>query len=66
VATSCDPADINYNLCLAITDRMADDSHRLDLAWWGVWGVVGLLLVLIIVPMWLSAWGFERKVAGHG
>ncbi|HEY8723502.1 MAG TPA: hypothetical protein VIL92_06535 [Gaiellaceae bacterium] len=42
-----------------------DDSHRLDLMWWGVWGVVGLLLVLVLAPFWRSAWGLEGKL-GRG
>lgn len=44
----------------------ADDEHRLDLMWWGVWAFVGLQLVQMIVPLWLGAWGWERKVGGNG
>lgn len=60
--TGCDPADINYNLCMALTDRMAEDSQRLQLLWWGVWALVGLTLVLLIAPLFFRAWSFEAKI----
>lgn len=62
MATACDSADINYNLCMAITDRMAEEQVRLDLAWYGAWAIVGLLLVLIVVELWRRAWNFEGKI----
>jgi hypothetical protein len=36
-----------------------DATQRLDLLWWGVWGLVGLTLVLIFAPAWRRAfqWG---------
>jgi hypothetical protein len=40
----------------------ADDSHRLDLVWWGVWGTIGLLLVLIISAAWFRAWALDSKL----
>jgi hypothetical protein len=37
----------------------SDATQRLDLLWWGVWGLVGLTLVLIFAPAWRRAfqWG---------
>lgn len=43
----------------------ADDAHRLDLLWWGIWGLIGLQLVALVVPFWRSAWGLEGKL-GRG
>lgn len=37
----------------------ADDAHRLDLAWWGMWALVGLVLVLLIAPRWFRAFSLE-------
>lgn len=36
-----------------------DDAHRLDLAWWGMWALVGLVLVLIVAPRWYAAFNLE-------
>jgi len=60
--TACDPGDINYNLCLAITDRMADQQVRIDLVWYGTWATVGLILVLMVVDLWRRGWNFEGKI----
>jgi hypothetical protein len=38
----------------------ANASDRLDLAWWGVWAVAGLLLALIVAPMFTSSFRFLR------
>lgn len=35
----------------------AEDSHKLDLVWWGVWGMLGLMLVLIMAPRWFRVFG---------
>ncbi len=32
----------------------AGDRDRLDLAWWGIWGMVGLILVLLVAPSFSS------------
>lgn len=42
------------------TSSSPDVLDRLDLMWWGVWAVAGLLLVLVIAPLWSRAWGFWR------
>lgn len=39
----------------------SEDSDRLDRAWLGVWAGAGLLLVLLIVPAWQTAWRFLRE-----
>lgn len=59
--TSCDPADINFNLCQVLVDRLADQQDRLDLIWWGAWAVAGLLLALLIAPLWLRTWRSWRE-----
>lgn len=33
----------------------AADRERLDLSWWGVWAVGGLLLVVVLAPRWFAA-----------
>jgi hypothetical protein len=38
-----------------------EDSHRLDLVWWGLWGLVGLALVSMIAERWYRAWSIESK-----
>lgn len=38
----------------------ADTGSRLDLTWWGVWALGGLMLTLIIAPMWQRAWKWWR------
>jgi hypothetical protein len=37
-----------------------DDQTRMDLTWWGVWAVAGLVLVLLIAPDFRSSWRFWR------
>ena len=34
-------------------------SNRLDLAWWGEWAVVGVLLAMLVAPAWRAVfpWG---------
>jgi hypothetical protein len=39
----------------------AADRQRLDLMWWGMWGLVGLTLVLLFSSKWHSAWRFLRE-----
>lgn len=39
----------------------APDRERLDLAWYGMWAVVGLLLVLLVSQKWYGAWRFLRE-----
>lgn len=58
--TSCDSADINYNLCQVLVDRIAEQQQRLDLVWWGVWGAIGLLLVLVVASVWFRSWRMLR------
>lgn len=38
-----------------------DDRERLDLIWWGVWGTVGFLAVLLFAQKWHVAWRFMRE-----
>lgn len=43
------------------------DRERLDLAWWGIWGIVGLMLVGLFAPQWQRAFAFWRgNVLGRG
>lgn len=63
--TGCDPADINYNLCQALIDRLADEQQRLDLVWWAAWALVGFCFVAIAAYWWRGAWGLEGKT-GRG
>lgn len=39
----------------------AADRQRLDLMWWGMWGLVGLTFVLLFSSKWHSAWRFLRE-----
>jgi len=43
------PAEVSGTVALSGGDR-----ERLDLAWYGVWAAVGLLLVLMIAPTFLN------------
>lgn len=56
--TPCDPAPP----ASGVVTLSADDAHRLDLVWWGVWGMLGLQLILIVAPRWYQAWAFEGKL----
>lgn len=38
----------------------ADDQGRLDLLWWGIWGLVGLTLVLMVAGPWFRSWRMLR------
>jgi len=61
-------AEPNPGACERLTylaEQTDENRHRLDLAWWGTWALVGLLLILIIAPGWFRAWGFEGKL-GRG
>jgi len=61
-------SDPNPGACERLTflAETADaDSDRLDLAWWGTWALVGLVLVLLFAPSWFRAWGLEGKL-GRG
>lgn len=58
--TGCEVGDVNYNLCLVLVDRLADQQQRLDLIWWGGWAAVGLLLVLIVATAWFRSWRMLR------
>ncbi len=51
-----DAATVAQRVSLAPSDR-----QRLDLAWWGVWGLVGLTLCLLFSNKWHSAWRFLRE-----
>lgn len=35
--------------------------ERLDLAWWGAWAIVGLLLALIVAPLMQHAFRWWRE-----
>lgn len=39
----------------------AETSNRLDLAWWGAWAIVGLLLSLLVAPMMAAAFRWWRE-----
>lgn len=38
----------------------ADDSSRLDLTWWGVWAIVGVLFALMIAPLFVRTFRFWK------
>jgi hypothetical protein len=58
------PGTTVTNEVLVRGDLSADDQHRLDLAWWGVWALVGLGLVALIAPLWYRAWRHEGALGG--
>lgn len=39
----------------------ADDENRLDLIWWGVWAIVGVMLWLVIANYWERAWEWLNR-----
>ena len=41
------------------------DHDALNLTWWGIWALVGLVLVLLIADRWFKAWSYEGKL-GNG
>lgn len=56
------PAEVSGTVALSAGDR-----ERLDLTWWGVWAVAGLVLVLMIAPAMLSVMRVTRGMAdGRG
>lgn len=57
---TCLTGDVNENLCRVLVERIADQQERLDLLWWGVWAIVGLLFVLIIAEAWFRSWKMLR------
>lgn len=55
--------DLDPGVCERVTyiaEQQPDMAHRLDLIWWGIWGLVGLTLVLLIAPRWQRAWEFWK------
>lgn len=55
--------DINAAICERI-DYMIQQNQEMEwhvsLAWWGVWTAAGLLIVLLIAPMFVDAFRFWR------
>jgi hypothetical protein len=45
----------------AQADALPDNAHRSDLAWWGVWALVGLAFVSLIAAPWWRAFNYEGK-----
>lgn len=43
-----------------VASLSTNDGQRMDLVWWGVWTVAGLLVILIISPMLTDAFRFWR------
>lgn len=46
--TGCATGDVNYNLCVVLTERLAEQQDRLDLVWFGAWALVGLALLAAV------------------
>jgi len=42
-----------------------NEHDALNLVWYGVWALVGLMFILILAPVWFRAWGIEGKL-GRG
>jgi len=57
---TCTVTDINYELCTVFVEKMQEQQERLDLIWWGAWGCLGLLLVVLIAGKWYSAFRVTR------
>lgn len=57
IANSLDARGDGY----AAIDSAGDASSSGSLSWWGTWAIVGLLIALLIAPMWHRAFGFEDK-----
>jgi hypothetical protein len=50
----------------ATTATLSTSDHdALNLTWWGIWALVGLMLVLLIADRWFKAWSYEGKL-GNG
>ena len=47
-----------HNDALAAASASLDEQARLDLAWWGAWAAVGVLLALLVVPRVFSRFKF--------
>jgi hypothetical protein len=45
-----------------LSDRIDNQSDQLDLAWQGIWALVGLTFVLLLAPVWNKAWGMAGKL----
>lgn len=58
--TDCLVGDVNYNLCVVMTERMAQQQERLDLIWYGSWALVGLMFVLLLATKWYSVFKVTR------
>lgn len=39
----------------------SDDRDRLDLAWWGMWALVGIMLAGLFAQKWHNSWRFTRE-----
>jgi hypothetical protein len=62
LSVTCDATCASSATTATLSD---EDHHRLDLAWWGVWALVGLAFVGLIAAPWYRAWNIEGKL-GRG
>lgn len=76
-SNTCLAGDVNENLCqveserlqyvadelAAIDARQVDDSHRLDLMWWGAWFACGLIVARLVQPYWDRLYNWNRLPA---
>lgn len=33
---------------------------KINLGWWGIWAIVGLMFVAILAPVWFRSWGMPK------
>lgn len=45
-----------------LSDNEADVGDAITLAWWGIWGLLGMSFVVILAPRWFKAWGMDKKL----
>jgi hypothetical protein len=63
--TSSDPADGAVTIGIASSGGgggglTTHQSDSLDLAWWGIWALVGLMFILIMAPRWYRAFDVTK------
>jgi hypothetical protein len=64
-AYTAEAAVVAAQSCAVQAERLEAIYDAANLAWWGAWALVGLLLVVLLAPFWRAAWGFEGKL-GRG
>jgi hypothetical protein len=61
VAVAVEGADSTLIDLRTSAEEGGDIYTRLDLAWWGAWAIVGLLLALLVAPMMQRAFRWWRE-----